>query len=86
MADTLGRAYREMYDARVASVAQGLRDMADRIERAGKPIDRPSASGIPPCTYAAQQVHHELAWGIANLSADQLIGVAQQADHHRRDE
>lgn len=62
------------FDDRVASIADGLRRMADRIEREGNTL-----GVLDPAlahTWAAQRILHELAWGIPNLHAEILAEIA----------
>lgn len=86
MSDTYADAMREQYARKARQIVQGLRDIADRVEREADPTDRSSYDGTPRHTAAASRVHHELAWGIANLGSYHLIGSAERADAAEREE
>ena len=68
------------YERQVAKLADHLRDLAEQIERAGRPHSAPGVTGTPRYLNAAEQVNHALTWGIANAGAYRLIEAAWQAD------
>lgn len=61
----------ERYDEELAKIVSGLRNMADTIERNGKIVGRDKTHHA-----AAARVIHELNWGVANLSVEHLIRIA----------
>lgn len=64
----------------IQRVAANLRDLADEVERATYAVDHVGKPGRPNYGAAALEVHHALAWGFANLNADQIIRYATDAD------
>lgn len=84
--DTYVDFVRSHYDRNVAQVVSGIRALADRVEEAAVPGEHPSAAGIARFTYASQQVHHELVWGMANLASYHIIGAAAAVDNAEREQ
>lgn len=69
------------YERAVTRVTQGLRDLADRIEREARDV-RPGHIITPdsPHTAAAQRIIHEAMWGLANVNLDRVVSAATEAD------
>jgi hypothetical protein len=67
----------QRYEGHVNRIAEGLRSLADRVERTGH-SPRPGRSN----TYstAACDVLHDVTWGVANLNLDNLLNAALDAD------
>lgn len=54
----------------IEKIAAKLREMADEVERAG----RPQNNGTPyPPGVVAGRVTHVIAWGVANLNVESLV-------------
>lgn len=70
----------KMYTERVATIAEGLRRLADEFEREATPSGVKRADGLPAHATAAGDALHALFWGVANLHADSLVAYAAQAD------
>lgn len=68
------------YDKQVARIVDGLRSLADDIERQGQPYGKPGVTGTPRHLAAAEQVNHALTWGLANLGTYRLFDAAHHAD------
>lgn len=64
------------YRDAVVTVADRLRDMADRVEREGLRIAGPGRS----YGKAASSAIHELTWGVANANVERLVSDAADAD------
>lgn len=82
---SLEAVYVKMLRDKVATVADELRRMADRIESAtADTFDR----GRPVASYAqaAERVQHEILWGVANLSLPSLASHAAATDLARAEE
>jgi hypothetical protein len=64
---------------RIANIVNGLRRLADRVERDGEIRE---ASGVFPARHCAavQRVQHHVTWDIANLGLDLLAEAAGRAD------
>lgn len=61
---------RSNQDRYVANIAKKLRDMAEQVDRAG----RPQRDGTPyPPGVVAGRVTHIIAWGVANLNVESLV-------------
>ena len=70
----------ERYADSLKKVAGRLRDIAERVEREGKPtVGHLQADGLPDYLWAAQQVVHEIHWGLANAHVDTLLSSAADA-------
>lgn len=69
----------ENFVARVAKIADGLRRMADEVERDGRVRDA-TGVGVPRFAHAAEGVLHSVIWGFAHLHVDGLIRDAAGAD------
>lgn len=68
------------YERQVARLATHLRDLADDVERQGKPYSTPGVTGTPRFLGAAEAVNNSICWGIANAGAHRLFEAAYQAD------
>jgi hypothetical protein len=68
------------YDLRVATIANRIRQMADRFEREAKPSPTAGFDGTPRFGSAAERALHGLTWDTANLSAYDIVGAAARAD------
>lgn len=66
--------------AHIQTVAAGLRHLADEVERATVGIGKVGKPGRANYGLVAVEVQHALAWGFANLNADNLIRYATDAD------
>jgi hypothetical protein len=64
----------------IRNVAAKLRSLADEVERATYAVDHVGKPGRASYGLAAVEVHHALAWGFANLNADNMIRYATDAD------
>ena len=84
MLTTYSRASHDRYQRNLAKAAQGLRDLADRIEREG--AVEPGEGHDRIYVQRAGDVLHAITWGIANLGADTLLSAASDADFARREE
>jgi hypothetical protein len=73
------------YERQVERLVTSLRDLADQIERNGKPYDKPGVTGTPRHVAAAENVNHALVWGIANAGAHRLFDAAFHADEAERE-
>lgn len=71
------RAAAERYTANLAKVSARLRELADRVDREGKVRERPYQLSH---SVSAQQVLHEVTWGVANLGLENLLASASDAD------
>lgn len=70
----------KFYERQIQRIVSGLRDLANDVENAGIPRSTPGITGTPRFARSAEQVIHNLIWGMANLNADGLIEAAVQAD------
>lgn len=68
------------YRRSAEQLVEHLHDLADRIERVAEPSKTLCIDGTPRFAYAAEQVSHELTWGIANAAAYRLFHDAVHAD------
>lgn len=64
----------------IDTIAGKLRELADRIDRTTYGIEHIGQPGRANYGQVVVDVHHELAWGFANLNADNLIRYATDAD------
>ena len=64
----------------IHKVVGKLHGLAEEVERAVIAVDRIGKPGRPNYGAAAQEVQHALAWGFANLNADNMIRYATDAD------
>lgn len=71
-------------DQEITNVVKRLRGLADDLDRLRQDIQRVGQDpGFSNYTDIVQQVHHELAWGFANLQAAKLIKHAARAEQAR---
>ena len=63
----------------IQKVTVSLRSLAEEVERAVHAVNGVGKSGRPTYAAAAQEVQHALAWGFANLNADNMIRYATDA-------
>lgn len=72
------------YLGKAASIAAGLRRLADDVERQAREVRDRIANGPAadqsPHSYAASRVQHEVLWGLANLDLPGLTKAAAEAD------
>lgn len=66
---------KKLFDGEVDAVVRRIHDLADRVARVPDVIQ-----GKGRNSEVAAQIHHELAWGVANLNADRLIRYGAEAD------
>lgn len=75
--ETLAIYLGRIYGQRRSSVVASLRDLADRIERTGP---TPNLKDLKIDYLAdARAILHDIAWGVAGLSLDDLVGRAAEA-------
>lgn len=69
----------------VRQVAERLRRLADEVEREGLHVpDGPTPLNTPRFTAAAERALHTLTWGVTNLHATDLVGLAGTVDAAER--
>lgn len=78
--ETWPEAAHRMYLEQVDAVTKRLRDLADEVERKGKDLRNTFTNDCGAHTYAAGQVVHAIAWGLANTHVDSLVKYAGSAD------
>ncbi len=75
------------YDRRLATIVQRLRDLADEVERDGKPrpniTRRDGAVVTDDYIGAAANAIHAVTWGVANLNLDGLVATASDVHYAR---
>jgi hypothetical protein len=69
----------EQFEHKVARTANGLRVLADRVEREGR-VGENIRTMKPDHAYAAQSVIHAITWGMANLDLGGIVQCAKDAD------
>lgn len=67
------------YLQKVDEIADAVEEMARRIRRDGKVLER-AFKDAPPHAQAASDIMHILGWGMANLNLSELIRKAAMAD------
>lgn len=79
MSDDYVKKQSERFSNRARSTAEGLRKIADDVERRSK-VKPDIRTMIPDHAKAAEEVIHTIHWGIANLNIDGLVRAAADAD------
>lgn len=65
------------FAARATAIADGLRKIAERVEREARDVNPPNRGRFH---YRAERIMHEITWGIANLHIEDLLQCAEWAD------
>lgn len=80
LTETMVRFTQERYEEKRQRLVDKIRELADEVERESRLYDEPGGNGTPRFASSAERALHTLSWGIANLNAAQLVGVAARAD------
>lgn len=81
--------YHDRYNEKVDVIANRLRELADDVQREGKPRESKANSLYPEYTRhvrANQALIHLITWGIADLNMAYLLETAVDADSIERHE
>lgn len=72
----------ETFTRRVEASAQGLRDLADDIERRARSIETVPRPGATSAAAVAGDIIHAVMWGLANAKTDGIVSAAAEYDFH----
>lgn len=71
-------ARKRRYEKALADVVQGLRDLADEVERTGKPKGPPAEADGARYAVAAGDLINQVVWKVANLNLGRLAFAAAE--------
>lgn len=87
MANRMSQVLAKQQVDRMHRVANGLRDLADEVERHAARGERRYESGNGMSwVLLASDVVHKVTWGVANLNLDGIVANARDADEAIRND